>query len=111
MMSLRHIATVAWIGLITLSGALAYALATGHFYTDGSELLANPWGLATVIDIYVGFALFSCWVAWRESHFARASIWIVAIALAGNLASAVYVLNALRVSRGDFEIFWHGSRY
>lgn len=109
-MNLRYIRTVAWIGLLTISAALCYAMVVGHFYTDGARLLENPWGLATVIDIYVGFALFSCWVAWRESHVTKALVWIVLIMLGGNLVSAVYVLNALRSSRGNFEVFWHGTR-
>ena len=110
MARLRRIAVVAWIGLLTISAAFVYALLTGDFYTDGSALLENPWGVATIVDIYVGFALFSCWVAWREASITRASLWIIAIALAGNLVSAIYVLVALRESRGDVETFWHGSR-
>jgi hypothetical protein len=110
-MTLRYIGTVAWIGLITVTAALCYATVAGHFHTDGAALLRNPWGLAAVVDIYVGFALFSCWVAWRESRVIRALTWIVLIALGGNFVSAVYVLIALRSSGGDFEAFWHGPRY
>lgn len=110
MARLRPIALVAWTGLLTISAALVYALAAGDFYTDASELLENPWGLATIVDIYVGFALFSCWVAWREGSVVKASVWVVAIALGGNLVSAIYVLVALRESRGDIESFWHGKQ-
>ena len=107
-MNLRYITAIAWIGLLAMSGALCYALAAGHFYVDGSRLLKDPWGLATVVDVYVGFALFSCWVAWRETRVTKTVIWIVLIMLGGNLVSAIYVLSALRSSRGRVEHFWHG---
>lgn len=106
----RYITAVAWLGLLAMSGALCYALAVGHFHTDGSRLLENPWGFATVVDVYVGFALFSCWVAWRETHVTRAVTWIVLIMLGGNLVSVIYVLIALRSSRGCIAGFWHGAR-
>lgn len=107
--NLRYITAVAWVGLLAMSGALCYALAAGNFHTDGSRLLENPWGFATVVDVYVGFALFSCWVVWRETRVTRAVIWVVLIALGGNLVSAIYVLIALRSSRGSITHFWHGS--
>ena len=106
--NLRHITAVAWIGLLAMSATLCYALAAGHFSTDGRRLLENPWGFATVVDVYLGFALFSCWVAWRETRVTRAVIWIVLIMLGGNLVSAIYVLIALRSSGGSITHFWHG---
>jgi hypothetical protein len=108
--SLRYINRVAWTGLVALSAALFYALASGHFYADGRQLLENPWGLATVVDVYVGFALFCCWIAWREVRITSTITWIVLVLLGGNLVSAIYVLIALRSSRDSIEIFWHGSR-
>ena len=107
-MNLRYISAAAWIGLLVMSGAFCYAFAAGQFYADGSRLLENPWGVATVVDVYVGFALFSCWVAWRETRFTKAIAWIVLIMLGGNLVSAIYVLIALRSSRGSITRFWHG---
>jgi hypothetical protein len=92
-----------------MAGALCYALAAGQFHIDVSRLLENPWGFATVVDVYVGFALFSCWVVWREARVTRAIAWVVLIMLGGNLVSALYLLVALRSSRGSFDHFWHGS--
>lgn len=109
-MNLRHVAIVAWGGLISLAIALSYAVAAGRFAADGRAIVENPWGLATVLDVYVGIALLCCWVAWREASAPRAAAWIVLIALGGNLVSALYVLLAINSSRGDFETFWHGRR-
>lgn len=109
--NLRYVTAVASFGLVAVSAAIGYALAVGHFRADGSTLLENPWGLATLVDIYVGFALFSCWVAWREPTLPRSLLWIGAIMLGGNVVSAIYVLLAARSSRGDLSLFWHGSNH
>ena len=107
--SLRFAHTVAWAGLAALSASLVYALVAGHFSADAGLLLANPWGLATLIDVYVGFALFSCWIVWREKHKGRAAAWVVLVAATGNIASTIYVLLALRESGDNVESFWHGG--
>ena len=107
--NLRFVRTVAWTGLAALSVVLVYALAAGHFSADAVLLLANPWGLATVVDIYVGFALFSCWILWREKNKGRAAAWVALVLATGNVASTIYVLLALRESRDSVESFWHGG--
>ena len=90
--------------------ALVYAVAAGQFRVDGLRLLDNPWGLATLVDVYVGFALFSCWVVWREARLHKALAWITLILVGGNLVSSLYVLAALHGSKGNVMAFWRGSR-
>lgn len=108
---LRYVTAVAWIGLLSVSAALCYALVAGNFHLDGASLLENPWGVATLVDIYVGFALFSCWIAWREPRLISAIAWIALVMMGGNLVSTVYVLVALRSSGGNIQIFWHGKEH
>jgi len=108
--NLRSIRNVAWTGLTVLCVALVYALTTGHFAAEAALLVANPWGLATLVDVYVGFALFSCWIVWREQCKRRALVWVVLVLATGNIASTVYVLLALHESRNDVEGFWRGGR-
>ena len=109
-MSLRFVRTIALGGLLILSVALVYALSAGHFRADGLALVKNPWGLATLVDAYVGFALISCWIVWREARLGKALIWTAMIFAGGNLVSAIYVLNALRGSKGNVAAFWLGAR-
>lgn len=109
-MTLRSVRTIAWMGLVALSTALVYALVSGHFSDDAALLLANPWGLATLVDVYVGFALFSCWIVWREQCRRRAILWVLLVLATGNIASTLYVLLALHASRNDVESFLHGAR-
>lgn len=108
--NLRPVRGVAWTGLVALSAALVYALVAGRFPADAASLITNPWGLATLVDVYVGFALFSCWIVWREKRTDRALVWVVLVLATGNIASSIYVLLALHESRSDVESFWRGAR-
>lgn len=110
-MALRYVNVVAGAGLVAVSAAVAHAFATGQFLVDGARLVENPWGLATLVDIYVGFVLFSCWVFWRETRIDTALSWVILLMLAGNITSTVYVLVAIHRSRGNVEKFWLGERW
>ena len=50
---------IAWIGLLAMSVVLAYGFTVGNFVEDGKAILANPWGIVSLVDLYVGFVLFS----------------------------------------------------
>ncbi len=51
--------TISWIGVLVMTAALIYGFTLGTFSTDGAEILANPWGIVSMDDLYVGFILFS----------------------------------------------------
>jgi len=109
--TLRYVRTVAWTGLAVVSVALVYGFAAGQMATDWPGLVGNPLGLATLIDAYVGFALFSCWIVWRETRLTVGALWVMFVLIGGNFVSALYVLVALHVSGGEVEAFWLGARY
>ena len=47
---------------------LIYGFAWGDFWKDGGALMDNPWGVVSLVDVYVGFLLFLGWVwmiSWR----------------------------------------------
>lgn len=87
---------------------IAYGLAYGDFRAEGSMLLQMPWGIVTLIDVYVGLVLFSGWVAVRERNSLVAGTWIAAFLATGNLATCCYVLKAAVESRGRRGAFWTG---
>jgi hypothetical protein len=49
-------------GLI-LAGAIAWASGKAEFWASGAAILANPWGLVTLIDLYAGFIISGILVA------------------------------------------------
>ena len=101
---------VAIIGVISMAFALIYGFSSGTFSMDGAALIKMPWGIVSLVDVYVGFLLFSGWVIYRESKIWIALIWVVMIMVLGNFIASLYVLLALQFSGGDWKKFWLGSR-
>ncbi len=93
-----------------MAATLAWGIEGGDFSNETSALTRMHWGVVSLVEIYVGIVLFGCWVFWREANLLRSVVWIVVIALVGNLVSCVYVLLALRAARGDVTQFWMGHR-
>ena len=101
---------IGWLGVIAMTAALLNGFIAGDFARDGGELLANPWGLVSFVDLYVGFALFSIWIAFRETKVLVAVIWILLMMVLGFFTGAVYLLVALYTSKGDWVRFFLGGR-
>lgn len=101
---------IAWIGLVAMTLGLINGFINGDFFEDGTMLLNNPWGLMSLIDLYVGFALFSMWIAYREKSWFTSSVWIIAMMILGFFTGAIYVLYAFYTSKEDWLVFFLGSR-
>jgi hypothetical protein len=101
---------IAVVGLLAMTGIIAYAFVAGDFNTEGAWILAHPWGRVSLVDLYVGFILFSLWIIYREGSVVRAAIWVVLMMVLGNWTAALYVLVALLTSKGDWKRFWLGRR-
>lgn len=59
---------------------------------EAGNLLRDPWGVATLMDAYLGFLTFYAWVAYKERTLARRVAWFVLVMGLGNIAMSVYVL-------------------
>lgn len=35
-----------------------------------------PWGVVSLVDLYVGFTIFSLWICYREANKYAAAIWV-----------------------------------
>ncbi len=101
---------VAWLGFFAMCAVLLNGFINGDFSQDGAELLANPWGVVSIVDLYVGFALFSIWIAFRETNLIMAIIWITLMMIFGFLTGSIYVLFALYSSKGDWLTVLLGGR-
>lgn len=101
---------IAWIGLLAMTGVLFYGFTVGNFSAEGSKLLSMPWGIVSLIDLYVGFSLFSCWIVFREKAWLPSIIWVILMMTMGFWAGALYTLIALQTSHNDWKRFWYGKR-
>ncbi len=107
---MRWIMLIAAAGAAAMAGILAFAFARGDFAAEGSRLLAMPWGIVSLVDLYTGFALFSAWIVYRERALLPSLIWVVLMMVLGFFTASVYTLLALRSSGGDWKRFWMGHR-
>jgi len=107
---MKMVKIIAAVGLLAMTGILIYGFTAGNFTQEGSKLLAMPWGIVSLVDLYVGFALFSIWIVYREKAFLPSILWVILMMVLGFWAGALYTLIALQTSRGDWKRFWLGKR-
>ena len=101
---------IAILGLIAMTAVLINGFVNGNFSQDGAELLANPWGIVSFVDLYVGFTLFSIWIAFREKNLLAAIVWIALMMGLGFFTGSLYLLIALIRAKGDWLSFFLGDR-
>lgn len=98
------------IGVIAMILAIGNGFIVGDFGADGAALLANPWGIVSLVDLYVGFTLFSLWIAFREENRLVAGVWIILMMTLGFFTGALYVLISLYQCKGDWTAFFLKDR-
>lgn len=101
---------IAWIGLLAMTLGLTNGFWGGDFIVDGGALLENPWGIMSLIDLYVGFTLFSMWIYFREKSWVAKVIWILAMMILGFFTGALYILYAFYTCKSDWLTFFLGYR-
>jgi hypothetical protein len=83
-------------GLI-LTAAIFWAFGRADFWASGAAIVANPWGLVTLIDLYSGFIITGLIIAGLE----RWRPWAFAL-----LFSSLVLGNVVYAAWG----FWRGAR-
>ncbi len=68
-------------------------------------LLADPWGLVTLLDLSVGLIVIAAWMALLEPRPLCASVWIVALFLLGNVVTLIFLLWRTRRAQTFAELF------
>ena len=100
----------ALLGLLAMTVVLIYGFTVGNFAEEGKQLLSMPWGIVSLVDLYVGFILFSGWIVYREKSAVRSVVWVILMMLLGFWTASLYTLIALQTSGGDWRRFWMGRR-
>ena len=102
--------TISFLGVLAMSAVLLYAFTAGDFTGEGSVLLSMPWGIVSLVDLYVGFILLAGWIVYREASPVRAAMWVILLMVLGFFIGSLYALIALYTSKGDWTRFWQGAR-
>lgn len=106
---MRAVKIIGWLGVIAMTVAIGNGFLNGNFTDDGGELLRNPWGIVSLVDLYVGFIIFSIWIALREKSVGAKIVWIVLMMILGFFTGSVYLLKAAYESKGDKRVFLMGK--
>ncbi|MFH5882344.1 DUF1475 family protein [Liberiplasma polymorphum] len=101
---------ISLLGFLSMFGVLIYGFTVGDFSEDGGLILSNPWGIVSLVDLYVGFALFSLWIVFREKNIVYSIIWVILMMIFGFFTGAIYTLYALHTSKGSWLTLFLGSR-
>lgn len=101
---------IALLGLLAMTGILIFGFSVGNFGEEGAKLLAMPWGIVSLVDLYTGFILFSGWIVFREKALLPSIVWVLLMLTLGFWAGALYTLIALQTSANDWKRFWLGKR-
>jgi len=100
--------TVSIIGLLSMTAVLLYGFIFGNFFTDGSLILSNPWGIVSMVDLYVGFFLFTIFIFHKTKNPLERVLWFIAMMVFGFFTGALFVLYHLIKSKGDMTKFFSG---
>lgn len=106
-MTFKPYKPVSILALVMLGG-LGYAFHAGDFFAEGAILLRMPWGISSLVEIYVGIGLFFCWVFYRERLRGIAFLWLFAALALGNVVACAYVLLAAYRADADPARFFMG---
>jgi hypothetical protein len=101
---------IALLGLAAMTAVLIYGFTIGNFGAEGAKLVAMPWGIVSLVDLYVGFTLFSVWIVYREKSALPSVIWVILMMTMGFWAGSLYTFLALNSSQGSWKKFWLGKR-
>ena len=85
---------LAWAVTVAMAVAIAAGFLAGGFGDDASAIWALPWGKVSLVDLYLGLALFGGWIAVRERSRRTVAIWWVTLAVLGNFAAGIYLVVA-----------------
>ena len=109
-MNMKFAKIISALGILAMTAVLIYGFTAGNFGADGSELLQNPWGVVSMVDLYTGFILFSAWIVYREKSLVSSLIWVVLMMVLGFFTASLYVFISLYASKGDWKKFWMCQR-
>jgi hypothetical protein len=82
-------------GALALAALIVRAALSADFFASFGAVADNPWGLVGLVDLYLGFVLFSVVMAATDGR--RAWPWVLALFILGNVVSALWLV--LRLAR------------
>ncbi len=102
---LRVTVIVCGILLGLLVAAILIASNHSHVLAGLRHVIANPWGIVTLLDLGIGLLFVAVWLALVEPNPWRAAIWIAALLILGNVITLAYLLSRTCQARHVRDLF------
>ena len=68
------------------------------------EMAADPWGLATLVDLLIGLVLVSAWIFVLEPRRGAWLAWTISLFLLGNISTVIFF--AVRIRHSESLRTW-----
>lgn len=107
---MKYAKIISFVGVVAMTIALINGFVNGNFFDDGSIIVNNPWGIVSLVDLYVGFGLFALWIGFREKYILSAILWIALLMVLGFFIGALYVFITLYTSKDNWVVFFLGEK-
>lgn len=101
----RYVLFVAALSAATLLLAIIWSAAASPLSAGMSHLLADRWGITTLIDIYVGAVFVATWMLLWERNRAIWALWVVGLVCLGHLVTMIYLLRRAFQARDLADVF------
>lgn len=83
---------------IILTVYIVWGFMAAPFWESVSVIMANPWGVVTVVDLYTGFILSGILIAVLEPKKRTVPLWVIPIFFLGNVVTAAWIVFRLRAA-------------
>ena len=96
------------VGAAVMTFSIGRALVVGDGGKELRDLLAMPWGVVSLVDLYTGFTLFSLWIWLRAESKLAAIGWTAGMMVGGFWTGSLYVLMAAFTCSGNVAVLMLG---
>lgn len=107
---LRATVVICGVLLGLLLAGIIVAADQSSVLTGLRRLLAEPWGVVTLLDLSVGLLFVAVWIAVIEPRPLYAALWIIGLALLGNVVTLVFLLWRTRYAHRFADLFLPSHR-
>jgi hypothetical protein len=104
-LAVKIIAFVSVALLAALIGSIVWAAGQESLGDGFRKLLAHPWGVVTLVDLYGGFFFVGAWLFAIERNRAALVIWLVLLFFFGNATTLFYLTLRVRKARRFADLF------
>ncbi len=102
---LRIVVVICGILLGLLVAAILIASGHSNVLVGLRYVIADPWGVTTLLDLGVGLLFVAVWLAVVEPKPWRAAAWIAALFILGNMVTLAYLLSRTCQARQLRDLF------